>query len=341
MLSSHTFTNATQNWIDFHRLMTALLRFVKAFTSKPQFQLSSKQLYRATQRILLLLLHDFSEYLSEYYGGLIDVIPSSCTQLRNLILSAYPRNAATSTLPDPFMPSIDIEAMPQCQTDPTISSDYMAVLVNSGLKDLVEKYVSEGDDSGVVAEIVQKITLDNNDNEEWKYNVPAINSLVLFIGVDAISRSQGGVKFDSASTNVKLINKLITKLDPEGEQNNLPITHLLTAHVARYLILSAMANQLRFPSSHTYWFNKLCLNVLEESAASDDNIVEILTRVLLERLLVTKPHPWGLLLTFFNVFLNKHFKTYQAKFSALAPEFATIFDSVEKSFGRVATVAQE
>lgn len=73
----------------------------------------------------------------------------------------------------------------------------------------------------------------------------------------------------------------------------------------------------------------------------NENVVEILTRVLLERLLVTKPHPWGLLLTFFNIFLNQQFKTYQAKFSTLAPEFATIFDSVEKSFGRVAAVAQE
>lgn len=106
-------------------------------------------------------------------------------------------------------------------------------------------------------------------------------------------------------------------------------------------MLSAIANQLRFPSSHTYWFNRMCLKILEESSSTNENVVEILTRVLLERLLVTKPHPWGLLLTFFNVFLNPEFKRYQNKFSNLAPEFATIFDSVEKSFGRAATVAQE
>lgn len=201
--------------------MIALLRFVKAFTSKPQFQMSSKQLYRATQRILLLLLHDFSEYLSEYSGGLIDVIPSSCTQLRNLILSAYPRNAATSTLPDPFLPTIDIELMPQCQTNPTISSDYMSVIVNNGLKDLAEKFIGGGEEDAVFGQIVEKITLDSagNDSEEWQYSIPAINSLVLFIGVDAITRSQadsGSVNFDSGCANVKLIITLVNKLDPEG-----------------------------------------------------------------------------------------------------------------------------
>ncbi|TIA98147.1 hypothetical protein E3P94_02595 [Wallemia ichthyophaga] len=320
------------NWIDFHRLMTALLRFVKAFTSKPQFEMSSKQIYRATQRILLLLLHDFSEYLSEYYGGLIDVIPSSCTQLRNLILSAYPRNAATSTLPDPFLPTIDIEVMSESQNNPTISSDYMSVIINNGLKNLVDKYIDGGDEEVIIGEIIQKITLESvgneNESDEWKYKIPVINSLVLFIGVDAITRSQadiGSVKFDGGSANVKLIETLVNKLDPE----------------ARYLILSGIANQLRYPSSHTYWFNKLCLQILEESAGVNENVVEILTRVLLERLLVTKPHPWGLLLTFFNVFTNQQFKTYQAKFSTLAPEFATIFDSVEKSFGKVAAVAAE
>lgn len=205
--------------------MTALLRFVKTFTSKPQFQTSSKQLYRATQRILLLLLHDFSEYLSEYYGGLIDVIPSSCTQLRNLVLSAYPRNAQTNSLPDPFLPSIDIESMPQSQFNPTISSDYMTIIINNGIKDLVEQYTNGEDKEEIVDEIIGEITdvsatVVDYDNDDWKYNVPAINSIVLFIGVEAITHSQEdteNVKFDGGSTNVKLIMTLINKLDPEGE----------------------------------------------------------------------------------------------------------------------------
>lgn len=50
-------------------------------------------------RVLLVILHDFPELLCEYHYVIIDTIPPNCVQLRNLVLSAYPRNMR---LPDPF-----------------------------------------------------------------------------------------------------------------------------------------------------------------------------------------------------------------------------------------------
>ena len=58
-----------------------------------------KKLYRGLLRVLLVLLHDFPEFLSEYHISFCDVIPSTCVQLRNLVLSAFPR---TMRLPDPY-----------------------------------------------------------------------------------------------------------------------------------------------------------------------------------------------------------------------------------------------
>jgi len=49
--------------------------------------------------VLLVLLHDFPEFLCEYHSSFCDTIPTSCIQLRNVILSAFPRNMA---LPDPL-----------------------------------------------------------------------------------------------------------------------------------------------------------------------------------------------------------------------------------------------
>ena len=46
-----------------------------------------------------MILHDFPELLCEYHYVICDTIPPNCVQLRNLILSAYPR---TMRLPDPF-----------------------------------------------------------------------------------------------------------------------------------------------------------------------------------------------------------------------------------------------
>ena len=64
-------------------------------------------LYKGTLRVLLVLLHDFPEFLCEYHSSFCDCIPTSCIQLRNLILSAFPRNM---TLPDPLMPQLKVPA---------------------------------------------------------------------------------------------------------------------------------------------------------------------------------------------------------------------------------------
>lgn len=55
--------------------------------------------------MLLVLLHDFPEFLCEYHFELCNVVPPSCIQMRNLILSAFPRNMR---LPDPFTPNLKV-----------------------------------------------------------------------------------------------------------------------------------------------------------------------------------------------------------------------------------------
>lgn len=62
-------------------------------------------LYKGTLRVLLVLLHDFPEFLCEHHFSFCDVIPPSCIQMRNLILSAFPRNMR---LPDPFTPNLKV-----------------------------------------------------------------------------------------------------------------------------------------------------------------------------------------------------------------------------------------
>lgn len=59
---------------------------------------------------------------------------------------------------------------------------------------------------------------------------------------------------------------------------------------ARYAVLNAIANQLRYPNSHTHYFSCVLLSLFAEAKA--DGVKEQITRVLLERLIVNRPHPW-------------------------------------------------
>jgi hypothetical protein len=60
-------------------------------------------LYRGTLRLLLVLLHDFPEFLCDHHFNLCDTIPPNCIQMRNLAggcLQATTRSTLTFlTLP--------------------------------------------------------------------------------------------------------------------------------------------------------------------------------------------------------------------------------------------------
>jgi CCR4-NOT transcription complex subunit 1 len=55
------------------------------------------------------------------------------------------------------------------------------------------------------------------------------------------------------------------------------------------------------------------------------------TRVLLERLIVNRPHPWGLLITFIELIKNPAYSFWGHGFTRAAPEIERLFESVARS----------
>ena len=62
-----------------------------------------------------------------------------------------------------------------------------------------------------------------------------------------------------------------------------------------------------------------------------DIVQEQLTRVLLERLIVNRPHPWGLLITFIELIKNPRYNFWGLQFTHCAPEIERLFNSVAAS----------
>lgn len=84
------------------KLLKVSFLFLFNFMLRP---LQIQSLYKGTLRVLLVLLHDFPEFLGDNHFSFCDVIPSSCIQMRNVILSAFPRNMR---LPDPSTPNLKV-----------------------------------------------------------------------------------------------------------------------------------------------------------------------------------------------------------------------------------------
>merc|ERR1719240_1287409 len=106
-------------WMHMQQLLIGLFTFLRPHLSAPELSTPVRTLYRGALRVLLVLLHDFPEFLCDYHFGLCEVIPPSCIQMRNLVLSAFPRNMR---LPDPFTPSLKVDALPEIAQPPRMLS---------------------------------------------------------------------------------------------------------------------------------------------------------------------------------------------------------------------------
>ncbi|KAG2177543.1 hypothetical protein INT44_008055 [Umbelopsis vinacea] len=64
-------------------------------------------------------------------------------------------------------------------------------------------------------------------------------------------------------------------------------------------------------------------------STDDDQVKERITRVLLDRLIVHRPHPWGLLVTFIELIKSDNF--WSNSFTKCSPEIERLFQSVARS----------
>ncbi|KAJ3220906.1 hypothetical protein HK099_003913 [Clydaea vesicula] len=310
-----------KGWAFYQRLMIDLFKYMAPFVKKKELSEPVRLLYRGTLRVLLILLHDFPEFLCCYHFSFMDVIPHQCVQLRNVILSAYP---VLMNLPDPFSTNLSVTSLaPENHIAPQILSDYTSSLVTSNLKGELDIFLKNRAPMSFLTNLKNRLIMPHQDGSGGKYVVHLINSLVLYVGIHAINISQSkntanSLSGFSPSAPNDIFQQLVNDLDSEG----------------RYFVLSAIANQLRFPNSHTNFFCGLMLSIFAD--AKQEIIQEQVTRVLLERLIVNRPHPHGLLITFIELIRNPRFNFWEhTKFFRCAPEIEKLYTSVAKSIGLI------
>ena len=91
-------------------------------------------------------------------------------------------------------------------------------------------------------------------------------------------------------------------------------------------LLSSMILHLRYPNAHTHWFSSLILYLFLE--VNDERFREVITKVLLERFIVHRPHPWGALVTFIELLRNPKYDFWNKKFIRIGPEVTLLLESV-------------
>ena len=297
-------TPAHKAWPMYAQLLIDHLKFLAPFLRNIHLPRPIALMYKGTLRVLLVVLHDFPELLVEYGYLLCDVIPPNCVQLRNLVLSAYPPHLR---LPDPFMPGLKLEDVPDIRASPPISPQLPQSL--GPLKAPLDEYLSKRMPVSFLSELPSKLKA---------ADASLYNALVVYVGCQAIAALRDKDETPSPkniphTSFMDVFQSLAVNLHTEG----------------RYLFFNAIANQLRYPNSHTHYFSSLLLYLFSES--NQEVIQEQMTRILFERLVALRPHPWGLLITFIQLIKNPQYHFWSHNFVRCAPEIERLFESVAAS----------
>lgn len=251
-------------WDSMKDLLIDLLYFMEPWLRAAQLSAPIKLLYQGILRILLVLLHDFPEFLCEFHLSFCDIIPPTCIQLRNLILSAFPHSMK---LPDPFIPNLKVDLLPEIKETPQIRSNYVDALIESGLKTPLDAFLRNCSPPEFLISLPMKLVFAQYENADshaqilthgTKYNVPLMNSLVSYLGICALPDHP--MNECSPQAPMEIFAFLAINLDTEG----------------RYLLFNSIANQLRYPNNQTHYFSCVLLYLFAESTS--ELIQEQITR---------------------------------------------------------------
>lgn len=75
--------------------------------------------YEATLRVILVIRHDYPEFLCDFYFNFVNSVPEHCLQLRNIILSANPRNIPYH---NPFSKNLKVDTIKEIYQKPRMLS---------------------------------------------------------------------------------------------------------------------------------------------------------------------------------------------------------------------------
>lgn len=171
-----------KGWPLYAQLLQDLFKYLAPFLRNTELGKPVQLLYKGTLRVLLVLLHDFPEFLCDYHFGFCDTIPPNCVQMRNIILSAFPRNMR---LPDPFTPNLKVDMLSDSSNAPKVCSSYIMNIQPPNFKKDLDSYLKARAPVTFLSELRGHLQVTSEPGT--RYNMTLMNALVMYVGTQAIA----------------------------------------------------------------------------------------------------------------------------------------------------------
>lgn len=294
-----------EGWAPFVKLLCQLLDCLGEQLKAVNVSHIAKEIYRATFKLLVVLQHDFPEFVATNHIKLCASIPPHCTQLINTILAADPSRGGDLVE--------DVRGSPSAE-------EAAVILRDCGLLGMVAQATMHGPTEDILAQIAH--TIMQTDERETSYgyapvnvNARVIGAVVMHIGYQAAMRAQrmgGTITVSSDDHDAATLSMLVHEVPP----------------VARYYLLASIANNLRTRNLQTEFFRQLLLYIFGKDMddPEETEIRQDITRILLERLSGFWPQPYGLMVTVIEMLKNEKYMFFDLPFVKADPNVSYIHD---------------
>lgn len=293
-----------EGWAPFARLLCQLLDCLGEQLKMINVTHVTKELYRATWKLLVVLQHDFPEFMFAHHLRFCSSIPPHCTQLLNTILSAHPQQSPERFAEDENATSGSAE---QATT----------ILREKGLRGMLDQAIQNGPSEDVVAQLAHAMSQGDAGDTGYGHipipvNAHVVAAVVLHLGNHAAQRAERAgtpVTVNGGEPEVSTLSLLVHEVSP-------PV---------RYYLLGNIVNQLRIPNAQTEFFSQALLYIFgkDMNDPEETELRQDITRVLLERLGGFWPHPWGLMATIVELLKNDKYAFFDLPFIKADPDVRT------------------
>uniref|UniRef100_A0A1I7ZD78 CCR4-NOT transcription complex subunit 1 n=1 Tax=Steinernema glaseri TaxID=37863 RepID=A0A1I7ZD78_9BILA len=280
-----------------------------------------EKLLGGTNLVMYFISHVYPTVFYEHHHTFCNVIPPNCFHLRTCVLAAAPVEFKQQNI-DPY----DLESIVSSdlmKNDPVMSPLEWDVVMKDETflkhKPELDNYLDNRTPVDYLTRLRDILKI--NNEKRGKYNMTLLNTIVLYVGMEAIKyhrKQNHDIHFSTigATSYMDVLQNLSVQFCNEG----------------RYLLFNAMANQLRYPNSQTNYFSMALLYIFRESTS--ETVQEQIARALFERAVCRPPHPWGVVTTLAHLVNDEQYAFWSHDFANCASEISGLFQQIRKATGQ-------
>jgi CCR4-NOT transcription complex subunit 1 len=304
-----------RGWPILFQLLSEYLEFSYPLLTDYDSQDSTRALYRGILRSLLVILHDCPEFFVVYGPRLSLNVPPSAIQIRNILLSSVPSSISDAlSLPDPLTATVSTTVIRETDTLARLSD--LACRLSSNMKSLSDEF-NENPKNHQVGNQLLSLCRDTMQLSFQGWSLKSISHIVSYFGLSVLSSTPERSDLTEVITHTNPLVEFVRLFYRESDC------------YGRYLLICALVDQLTYPCMTTSLFYSVIISLF--SPEPYEPIKESITRVLLERLIVHRPHPWGVMVTFIELVKNPRFRFWELPFTRVNPDIERVFEAISRS----------